>query len=84
MAAERLVLESSRLKSEALHITVNPVEEDIPLLTPGMVTLKTKRIRDCEELVKQNCANCACLRLEIFKMDELCKEISQRIDNWSP
>lgn len=40
MAAERLVLESSRLKSEALHITVNPVEEDIPLLSPGMVTLK--------------------------------------------
>ena len=40
MAAERLVQESLRLKSQALHITVNPVEEDIPLLTPGMVTLK--------------------------------------------
>ncbi|KAL3931481.1 MAG: hypothetical protein SGBAC_011286 [Bacillariaceae sp.] len=44
-AAERIVQESFRLKSQALHITVNPTEEDIPLLTPGMVTLKLRKTR---------------------------------------
>ncbi|CAJ1938226.1 unnamed protein product [Cylindrotheca closterium] len=83
-AAERLVQESYRLKSEALHITVNPVEADIPLLTPGMVTLKTKRIQDCENIVKDNCANTACLRLEAYKTDELCDEIRKTIDDWGP
>ena len=40
-AAERLVRESFRVNPNALHITVNPVEEDIPRLTPGFKIAKT-------------------------------------------
>lgn len=43
MAAERLVQEALRLKSQALHITVSPREEEIPLLSPGMLTLKVNQ-----------------------------------------
>eukprot|EP00980_Cylindrotheca_fusiformis_P001523 scaffold346_cov116-Cylindrotheca_fusiformis.AAC.37 len=79
MATERLVRESYRINRKALHVTVNPVEDDIPLLTPGMVTLKNKRIKDCEEMVRNNCTNSACLRLEVYKIDELCHKVCQAI-----
>lgn len=82
MATERLVRESYRVNPGALHITVNPVEDDIPLLTPGMVTLKTKRIKECEDMVRKNCANSACLRLEVYKTDDFCKEVCQTVEEW--
>lgn len=82
-AAERLVRESFRVNPNALHITVNPVEEDIPKLTPGMVTLKTKRIQDCEDMVKNNLSNSVCLRLEAYNMDQTCEEIYQAVEGWA-
>lgn len=69
MATERLVRESLRVNPGVLHVTVNPVEEDIPILSPGMFTTKSKRINDCEDMVKKNCWNHECLRLEVYKMD---------------
>lgn len=81
MAAERLVRESYRVNRNALHITVNPVQEDIPRLTPGMVTLKTKRVQECEDMVKNNCQNSVCLRLEAYEMENSCQEICKVIDS---
>jgi hypothetical protein len=82
MATERLVRESLRVNPNILHVTVNPMESDIAVLTPGMPTMKAKRINDCEELVKVNCLNCKCLRLEAYKMDEslvaICNAIGGR------
>ena len=70
MATERLVRESLRFNPNILHVTVNPMESDIVVLTPGLTTIKAKRINDCEQLVKSNCLNFKCLRLEAYKMDE--------------
>jgi hypothetical protein len=83
MATERLVRESLRVNSAVLHITVNPVEQDIPVLTPGLPTMKTKRIKECEELVKTNCLNSKCLRLEAYKMDEAIETICATIGSAS-
>jgi hypothetical protein len=82
MAAERIVRESLRVNPNALQISVNLVEEDIPMLTPGMVTLKTKRIKECEDMVRNNCVNPACLRLEAYKVGEACQEICKAVDSW--
>ncbi len=80
MATERLVRESIRVNPDVLHVTVNPVEEDIPILSPGMITMKTKRIMDCEDMVKTNCWNSKCLRLEVYKMDETIEAICGAIE----
>jgi hypothetical protein len=79
MAAERLVRESLRVNRDALHITLNPIEEDIPALTPGLVTIKKKRISDCENMVRDNCPNTACLRVEAFRPVEACDAICKCI-----
>lgn len=81
MATERLVRESLSVNPNALHITVNPIEEDIPALTPGMVTMKTKRILDCENMVRDNCMNSECLRVEAFRMKEACDAIQKAISS---
>mmetsp|Transcript_62086 Transcript_62086/g.173364 ORF Transcript_62086/g.173364 Transcript_62086/m.173364 type:complete len:216 (+) Transcript_62086:86-733(+) len=81
MATERLVRESLRVNPNVLHVTVNPVEGDIPILTPGMPTMKTKRIQKCEDMVKMNCLNSECLRLEVYKFDEAIEAICQAIDS---
>jgi hypothetical protein len=81
MATERLVRESLVVNPNVLHVTVNPVEEDIPTLTPGMPTMKTKRIKDCEDMVKKNCLNSECLRLEVYKMDEAIEAICQAVES---
>lgn len=81
MAAERLVRESLRINPNVLHVTVNPVEEDIPLLTPGMTTMKSNRIKKCEDMVKTNCLNSKCLRLEVYKMDEAIEAICKAIES---
>ena len=79
LATERLVRESLRFNPNVLHITVNPVENDIPLLTPGMPTIKSKRIKDCEDMVRLNCLNSECLRLEVYKMETTIEAICQAI-----
>ena len=81
MATERLVRESLRMNSNVKHVTVNPVEEDIPVLTPGMPTMKSKRIKDCEDMVKLNCLKSECLRLEVYKMDEMIEAICKAVDS---
>mmetsp|Transcript_7944 Transcript_7944/g.16394 ORF Transcript_7944/g.16394 Transcript_7944/m.16394 type:complete len:213 (-) Transcript_7944:2267-2905(-) len=79
MATERLVRESLRINRGAVHVTVNPIEEEITRISPGMVTLKTKRIQKCESMVRDNCSNSRCLRLEAFKDKEACEEIFETI-----
>ena len=82
MATERLVRESLRVNKNALHVTVNPIEDDIPVLSPGLVTLKTKRINDCESMVKDNLSYVKCLRLEANRDDDACDEICKSISEW--
>ena len=81
MATERLVRESLRLNRVAIHITVNPLEEDIASFTPGMLTLKTKRIEKCESMVRDNLSNAKCLRVEAYKMDAASQEILETIQS---
>lgn len=69
MAAERIVRESLRVNPQALQVVVSPVEDDIRALTPGAFTMKVDRMRKCEEMVKQNCMNTKCLRLEAFDVE---------------
>ena len=82
MATERIVRESLRVNPTALQITVNIREEDIPLVTPGMVSAKAKRIKDCESMVRDNCLNTECLRLEANLLEQTCDEICQSIASW--
>lgn len=82
MATERLVRESLRVNPQVLHVTVNLKEDDIPFVTPGIVTVKTKRIQDCESMVRDNCLNTVCLRLEANRDEEACTEICNAIASW--
>jgi hypothetical protein len=79
MATERLVRESLRMNPSVVHVTVNPLDEEIPRISPGMVTLKTKRINDCENMVKKNCKNNRCLRLEAFRNEQAIGQIFDTI-----
>ena len=81
MATERLVRESLRVNRGATHITVNPLEEEIGSFSPGMLTLKTKRIEKCESMVRDNCSNTKCLRIEAFKMEDATEEIFETIQS---
>jgi hypothetical protein len=82
LATERLVRESLRVSPQSLHITVNLREEDIPLVTPGMVTAKTKRLYDCESMVRNNCLYTKCLRLEAYRDEEACEQVYDAIALW--
>jgi hypothetical protein len=82
LATERLVRESLRVNKGALQITVNPVDRDIPVISPGMVTLKTERINRCESMVQENLSNVQCLRFEAYRDDEACDEICRAISEW--
>ena len=82
MVTERLVREAIRLNPNILHITVNPTEEDIPKISPGMMTAKTQRIKQCEDMVRQNCLNTKCLRLEAFRDEQACQAIVDAISEW--
>ena len=75
MATERIVRESLRVNPNALQITVAPTEEDLTILTPGLFSLKAKRLKDCEDMVKNNCRNAVCLRLEANELDKSCQTI---------
>ncbi len=82
MATERLVRESLRLnRGAATHITVNPKTEEIGAVSPGMLTLKTKRIEKCESMVQDNCPNTLCLRIEAYKMEAASQEIFETIQS---
>jgi len=75
-ACERLVREcvaaaktrtSSGADDAILHVTVNPLDDELPAFSPGMADLKRRRIETCEDIVKTNCANWDCLRIEAFR-----------------
>lgn len=82
MACERLVRESLSANSDALHITVNPTEELLAMISPGMPSIKRQRIQTCEDMVKQNCRNHVCLRLDERKVDDVCETILAAIGDW--
>jgi hypothetical protein len=75
MATERIVRESISTNPNALQITVSPTEASLRALSPGMMTVKTKRLLDCEEMVKQNCRNVECLRLNAYEIEKSCQAI---------
>ena len=81
MVTERLVRESLRINKGAVHVAVNPIEEEIPKISPGMMTMKTKRIQKCEKMVRDNINNSRCLRLEAFKDEQACQQIFETIQS---
>jgi len=82
MACERLVRESLSLNKDALQITVSPTEEDLPNFSPGAQALKKERIKLCEDMVKSNCVNAICLRIESNHEDTGCDRIQAAIEDW--
>jgi hypothetical protein len=84
MATERIVRESLRVNPRALQLTVSPMVEDLKVLTPGMVTMKTKRLQECEDMVQKNCINSKCLRLEAYNMPGNCQQIIDAIRSAKP
>lgn len=85
MATERLIRESfSCNKLQALHVTVNPTEEDMALVEPSIgLNFKMTRVQECEDMVKSNCPNFKCLRVEANRLDDVCNEIEQVIEAWA-
>lgn len=81
MVTESLVRESLRINQGATHITVNPLADEIGRFTPGMLTLKTKRIEKCESMVENNCNNSKCLRIVAFRPEIASQEIFEAIQS---
>lgn len=81
MATERLVRESIRLKCGATHIMINPKDDEITRFTPGMLTLKRKRIEKCEKMVSENINNSRCLRVVAFRPEDASQEIFETIES---
>lgn len=79
MASERVVRESLRVNPRALQITVSPTETDLEILSPGLFSIKSRRLKDCEEIVKANCRNAVCLRLEANELEQSCQTILDAI-----
>lgn len=80
MATERIVRESLRVNPGALQVTVSPREEDLAMISPGAPTMKKNRLTQCENMVKENCANAVCLRLEANLFDQNCEEIRKVVE----
>lgn len=80
MAGERLVRESLRVNPSALHVTVNPTDNLLAdYLSPGIPAIKRQRIERCEAMVKKNCANHVCLRLDERRVEHVCKAIAAAV-----
>mmetsp|Transcript_14171 Transcript_14171/g.25686 ORF Transcript_14171/g.25686 Transcript_14171/m.25686 type:complete len:213 (-) Transcript_14171:9-647(-) len=75
MATERIVRESLKFNPAALQITVSPKEEELKIFSPGMYDAKVARLALCEEMVRENCHNSACLRVEYNDLENTCKHI---------
>ena len=81
LACERLVRESMRVNPRALHVTVNPTNELLSsYLSPGIPAVKRQRIERCEALVRENCVNHVCLRLNERKVDQVCQAIVEEVN----
>lgn len=85
MACERLIREAySFNKLKALHVTVNPTDEDMALVSPlSSMKLKKERIQQCESMVQANCPNHKCLRVEANSIPKVCHEIEEAIEEWA-
>lgn len=80
MATERIVRKSLCVNPPVLHITVGPKDNELQMFAPVVdKPLKVAWLKQCEELVKMNCANFECLRLEANRIDEGCDQIKQFI-----
>ena len=76
MACERLVRESLTYNKNALHVTVNPTDEDmgaVARLVPKPV--KLQRVKECEDMVSVNCLSSLCMRIEANRVSEGCDAI---------
>ena len=89
MACERLIRESYAFHKDKmqslLHVTVNPTEQDLALAPPLIVSpdIKRQRIAQCEAMVQANCPNYKCLRVEANRIDDVCAQIEQTIQEWA-
>ena len=81
MATERLVRASLEDNIDALHICVSPLDDEVQTYSPGCVSDKIRRLKLCEDMVKQNCLNHACLRVEFYDLDNTCSKIIDAIEN---
>lgn len=77
MACERLVRGTYR--SGIHHITVNPTNELLSVLSPGVPSMKIDRMERCEEMVKTNCDLYTCLRSNKKLAQEVANEIIEAI-----
>lgn len=83
MACERLVRESFQFNKDALQVTVSPTEESLGAVAPVVAkALKRKRIEECEEMVKANCLNVECVRIDAYQLEKSSNKIVQVIQDW--
>lgn len=64
MACERIVRESLSYNPNAYHITINPTDTDLEVISPGMKSLKLQRIQRCEDVVSTNCLYYKLIRID--------------------
>jgi hypothetical protein len=87
MACERLVREAyaaSPKSKRALHITVNPTDDDLTLVSPSAsLSLKIQRMQQCEDMVEKNCLHYKCLRLEANRLEQGVNQIYIAIREWA-
>ena len=81
MASERLVRESLAWNPSALHVTVGPTVKDLGILSTGAVKLKNERLTKCEDMVRTNCRNHVCLRIEANRVEQECESIVAVIES---
>ncbi|KAL7519392.1 hypothetical protein ACHAWX_004154 [Stephanocyclus meneghinianus] len=82
MATERLVRESLRVNPNVLQVTVGPIDDELGMFAPVVAKpLKIARLQKCEDMVKMNCLNFECIRLEANRIEEGCEKIKKVIYN---
>lgn len=80
MATERIIRESYRVNPNVLQISVGPMEDELDMIQPVVAKpIKADRLHKCEEMVKKNCANFECMRLEANCIEKGCDQIKKVI-----
>ena len=87
MACERLLREAYAFckgDNALLHITVNPRDDELDLVSPTIgKSIKQQRIAQCEAMVQANAAHSQCLRVEANRVNDACDEIAAVIAKWA-
>jgi hypothetical protein len=85
LACERLVRETLVYRSNALHVSVSPVEQDLEVMPPagGMAKLKSERVQACEGMIQANCLHSLCLHVEAYRVDKGADAIVVAIQDWA-